>query len=913
MPAPAFLSVAAAVAAWAIAAPAQQVRAVPPLGAIAPPPLADGGGDEKGVPVDLFENPNLDRYFRRAQLFLDRGDYPQAISMLQDVIEGRTTEVVFDDTDAARLPAGGAAEPREPLGQKPQQIPPARPPAPHPPDPVFSQDGRLYRPVRRLCHELLGKLPPIGLEVYRARYEAAAEEMLQEAIVSGSLPALEQVANRYFVTLPAGRAMALAADRLLHEGRHRAAVQMLRDLLDIYPASHRARIGVDDVWCRFKIALGLTFAGEVDLALAEARALADDHPLAAVRVQGDLHAVHDLIADGIVGRREAATEQADPALGSDFWRIADSEPLIPLWQYRFRNPDPYQGPRPSSADRQVIMLGGGAAPVAMPFANRYGPATWVTFVPAAGEVQALFFEHFRLRAASATSGLLVAQGDGSDEPPPARENQPRVRIAAVDQATLRPIDDGARRYALLGHGRSSTGSIELLKASELVAYDVGNGNVVWRSSQWREGAGGLHDVTFLAAPTVLGEQLLLPSLRFGRYAVECLDRRTGRPLWHTALHAGGTPFFKAPGCPVVVQGGIAYVATNAGCIAAVDAFTGGIRWLRRYERSDPLRSHARVRRSKAEELAYQGQFVQQELPGFHPNDLFLHQGLVIAAPCDSDMLLALDGATGQPVWMLDATTRYAAHGKLRTLVGIIGSRLFALSDTHLVAIGAEGGLLEWARELPAWQDAKTTGRGRGTVVGETVLIPGDREVLAVHRDGATMARWPLPAFDQSREPLGGSANLTVHGPWLAVGYAGGVEVFAAASGLRALALATTDVRQRAGLLARIGAVDDAIGLLTAAIRGGGDPGQIDAIGLELLALLRPRAWAASSPGTAVPGLRLLDGHREEMRGPQSRLAWLLARVELCRDLGDQAAHEREQNRLYSFMEGKEWRANEVLR
>jgi outer membrane protein assembly factor BamB/tetratricopeptide (TPR) repeat protein len=903
MPAPAPLFV--AIAAWAIAAPAQQVRAVPPLGAIAPPP-AGHGGDEKGVPVDLFENPNIDRYFRRAQLFLDRGDYAQAIAMLQDVIEGRTTEILFGGDDGA----ANAPPPPAPPGQDGRR----RSPEPPVHDPVFSQDGRLFRPVRRLCHEVIAKLPPIGLEIYRTSYEAAAEALLQEAVASGHLPALEQVAHRYFATLPAGRAMALAADRLLHEGRPRAAVQVLRDLLDVYPAAHRARLGIDEVWCRFKIALGLTLAGEADLALAEARLLAEGHPLAALRVEGELHAVKDLIADGLVGRREAPTARADRSLDADVWRFDDGDPLVPLWQFRFRNPDPYRGPRPTS-ERQVIFFDAGSATAAMPFANRYGPATWVTFAPAADDAQVLFLEHFRLRVAGATSGLLVAQGDGSDEPPPARENQPRIRIAAVDQATLRPVDDGERRYALLGHGRASTSSVELLKASELVAYDHGSGKVAWRSSQWREGAGGLLEVTFLAAPTVFGETLLLPALRSGRYAVECLDRRTGRPLWHTVLHAGGTPFFKAPGCPVAVQDGVAYVATNAGCVAAVDAFTGGIRWLRRYERSDPLRTHARARQTKAaDEMAlYQGQFAQLELPGFHPNDLQLHQGLVIVAPCDSDMLLGLDGATGQPVWMLDATTRYAAHGKLRTLVGIAGTRLFALSDTHLVAIGAEGGLLEWARELPAWQEAKSTGRGRGTVVGETVLIPGEREVIAVRVDGSTMVRVPLPAFDQSREPLAGAANLVVCGPWLAVGYAGGVEVFGSAKGLLALAATTTDVRRRAELLARAAAVDEAMGVLVTAIRDGDDAGRSDALGLDLLRLLRPRALAAASPGSAAAGLRLLDSCRDEMRGPESRLAWHLARVDLCREVSDQDAHEREQNRLYSFLEGKQWRADEVGR
>ena len=41
---------------------------------------------------------------------------------------------------------------------------------------VFSHDGRLFRPVRRLCHELLAQLPDVGIEIYRTKFEFEAEE-----------------------------------------------------------------------------------------------------------------------------------------------------------------------------------------------------------------------------------------------------------------------------------------------------------------------------------------------------------------------------------------------------------------------------------------------------------------------------------------------------------------------------------------------------------------------------------------------------------------------------------------------------------------------------------------------------------------------------------------------------------------
>jgi len=897
-----------AVAALAVAAQAQQVRAEAPVGAIAKPAAVADPPDDPGVPVEMFENSNLDRYLRRAKQFLEREDFPQAIEVLQEVIEGRIDEVVIggDAPDAAPPKEPDPAQPVP--GNRQPSVPARKPRDLDARNSVFSQDGRLYRPVRRLCHEMLAALPTTGLEIYRATHEVAAEELLQQALADGSLQGLEQVSNHYFVTLAAGRAMALLADRLMHEGRYRAAVLVLRDLLDVYPATLRTRVGIDEAWARFKIALCLALAGEAEPAREAVVALAGRHPEASLRLLGELHAVKDLPANELFARDVAPI--AGTATAGAPSCVADAEdPLLPLWQFRFRNPDPYKDPKPANNDRNVFFFGDGVTSSVMPFAGRYGPATWVTFAPAAdGAPRALFLEHYRLRVTDATSGLLMAQGDGNDDPPAARENHPRVRIAAIDHAMLRPVEDGERHYVLLGHPRASTNSIEPLRASELVAHDTAGGQVVWRSSQWRDGDGGLIDVTFLAAPTVFGERLLLPAMRAGHYSLECLDRRTGRPQWNAMLHAGGSTFFKAPGCPVVVQGGVAFVATNAGCVAAIDAFSGELRWIRRYERQDPLRKPGRAKRPKSNDelmgMGYPGQFLQQELTGFWPNDLLLHRGIVIVAACDTDMLLGLDGATGDPLWMLDASTRYAPYGRLRTVVGIAGDRLFAMSDTHLVAIGASGGLVEWARELPTWNGLKNVGRGRGAMAVDRVLVPGDREVIVFGLDGTLLARLPLPAFDPSRDPLGGAMNLVAAGPWLAVGRAGGIEVFSSAKALRALAATTTDVARKADLLARAGDVDAAITVLAAAIRGAADGASREVLGSALLGLLRTRAWANASPGDAAAGLRVLDEHAELLRGPECRLAWHLARVELCSEKGDLRAHEREQNRLYDFMEGK---------
>ncbi|HEX6812612.1 MAG TPA: PQQ-binding-like beta-propeller repeat protein [Planctomycetota bacterium] len=913
-----------------------------PLGAVAPAQAP--AVDDPGVAVEMFENPNLDRFLRAAQTFLVREQYASAIEVLQDVIEGRTLEVVGAPPDQAPANPEKPGDPaKQEKPEKTEKTDPVRQfltnraegrldgrqgsPAPKPLDArqsVFSQDGRLYRPVRRLCHELLARLPSVGIDIYRSNYEVAAGEMLEQAIKDGSISALEQVASRYFITLPAGRAMVVLADRLMHEGRYRAAVQLLRDLVEIYPADNRKKLGISAVWCRFKMALCLRLAGEVAAAHETVLALAKDHPDESLRILGELHSVADLPGSTMFAK-EVMDLLADPRRTSMVsWLGPTTEELVPIWQYRFKNPEPYKDPKPSNDQNSphIIrgMMGDGVVTMTMPHAGRYGPATWVAFSsagstgigsPGAQDLlpRALFFEHYCLRVVDAASGLVIAQGDGVDEPPAPRDGHPRVRIAASDFALLRPVEDDERRYVVLGHQRNTTASAEALKASELVAYGRRDLKRAWSSLDWSDGEAGLRDVTFLAAPTVFGERLLLPSLRRGAYTLECIDRRTGQPLWNAPLHAGGSPFFKAPGSPVVVHGGIAYVLTNAGCLAAVDAFAGDLRWVRRYERGDPLRKVSRPKRPTTREEMWIQQsqlFTGSELTGLLPNDMVTADGLVIFAPCDSDLVMCLDGATGQVVWLLDATSIYAPYGKLRAVIGASRENMFALSDTSLVCIGLEGGLLRWSHELPLWSATKSFHRGRGCVVGESVIVPGERELLVFDAAGKKpMRRLALPAFDASREPLAGSYNIVSHGPWLAVGYQGGVEVFSSREALQRVADETPDTLRRAGFLVQAGNGEAAEAALGEGLRAGAAGAtQLRLMCRQLLSLTRERATQMGREGNLRGGLAALDNILELMSERPVRLNWHLARIELCKEVGDLRAHEHEQQRLYDFMEGK---------
>ncbi|MGB3967514.1 MAG: hypothetical protein WBO45_12365, partial [Planctomycetota bacterium] len=94
-------------------------------------------------------------------------------------------------------------------------------------------------------------------------------------------------------------------------------------------------------------------------------------------------------------------------------------------------------------------------------------------------------------------------------------------------------------------------------------------------------------------------------------------------------------------------------------------------------------------------------------------------------------------------------------------------------------------------------------------------------------------------------------------------------------------------------------------VLRAAIAASGDANERQALGCDLLSIARERAFAVMRAGDVQGALGVLDGVRAAMTARTVLVAWHLARVEVCKDGNDLLAHEREQNRLYDYLEGKE--------
>lgn len=850
----------------------------------------DGRDDPgTGVAVRMFESPTLDRFLRKAQDFLQREDHTGAIKVIQDVLEGNI------QADGGKGGAGRVARTTSPSALIEEDDPTHA---------VFSSDQRLYRPVRRLCHELLAALPGAGLALYREMYEVEAERAYRSALETRDVRQLGDTYNRYFATLSAAKALYDCGDLMMHAGRFRAAIQAFRTLLEAYPAENRRRIpGMTDLYIELKIALCYAQMGERAEANEILARLKATYPDASVRVQGELAPVAELTSHGVFGADSrpprVRTDSSTPAVLRSL-----TDGLVPTWQYHFIDPEPYR--KASATTKQRGVQRGESVATAAPWYNRHTPGTTVRF----DRGRLVFMDHYRLRVHDLGSGLVRMQTTEADRPPKPRSGKVRVRIPVYDYSSMRVAADEERYYCVVGPRSVGTlQSLEPVLHNHLVAYDQDSLSPLWTTEKWKFKDQSYKDVTFLATPTVFGERLLVPILVRSAYALQGIEASTGEPLFRVHLHSGGSEFARAPSVPVQVAAGTAYILTNAGTVAALDAFTGELHWVRRYERTHPYRPSRSSRKQSRNrgQMAMSHAFRYLPLNGFVPSDLIAIDGRVLFGPSDGDAFLCLNGATGDVLWVASKPTGtnvnvighnddYIFLGGGQTVGGVVsGSGL-------VVCLDIRSGVRMWAVEAPE----PTGWMGRGLVTEDRLVIPGTRCLYSLPVDG--QGRWRktlLPAFSVGTDPHAPPANLFAEGPYLAVGFEGGIEVFASLEALRELAQAATDPIERANLLVQAGDLVVALEILGPLCLDASRPKQErKRVARRVLALVRELVLARARVAAREEALELLDRTKEWFPWRDLQLQLQLLRIELFQTLRDTDAAEREQDALYKIMEGK---------
>jgi outer membrane protein assembly factor BamB len=276
-------------------------------------------------------------------------------------------------------------------------------------------------------------------------------------------------------------------------------------------------------------------------------------------------------------------------------------------------------------------------------------------------------------------------------------------------------------------------------SGRLVCLDLAaEGRLVWQitpdDQRW----------AFEGAPVVAGTDLYV-AMRHSdvrpQVHVACFDAETGVRRWRTMICAAETPaggqMDELTHNLVTLDEGTIYINTNLGAVGAVSAFDGHLLWISTYPRAKRLSTAGGDKR-----VAH----FYRDL-----NPCVYHQGTVLVAPADSEMILALDAGSGQPMWET-ALAADTVH-----LLGVGEGNLIASGD-HLWWIDASTGKIR-AR----WPDQSPHGYGRGILAGDRIFWP-TRDTLYVFRQAVgpngqvSLARTPVPLI---QERAAGGGNLVI--------------------------------------------------------------------------------------------------------------------------------------------------------
>ncbi|MBI2923934.1 MAG: PQQ-binding-like beta-propeller repeat protein, partial [Planctomycetes bacterium] len=494
------------------------------------------------------------------------------------------------------------------------------------PDQVRRTEAKnVWTSVRRYVFERISKFPAEGRKAYLELNDSMAKSLFDQALKDRDLAALEKVANEFFFTSVGDDASLRIADLYAEEGRLSDAVFYWERTATLYPetdlpeaplaakwAAGCRRLGDEEGWqaARKKLeGLGgakLRLSGKIVTAAEAAEALAKVEPAAA--------------------RVESADEW--PRLGGDNsgTRLtkASSRNEIRLWTWPDRTPE------------QMIAQ---AAAVKQASRTQQLQVSFMQYYPAVSKGTVVLADGAAVYALSLDTGKpLWIYPEKSD----------------VNQMFMQVLRDAPRIMSMcapvIANGRVIVNflprSVQWQAANPektwLSAIDLETSNELWSTRDEEK----LAEDWFGSPPMVYGGRIYAAVASSGNAApsvsLVVLDEATGKLLRRTFLCEGmrqnpGWGWMGAVEAPMVAEhGGVIFVNTNIGAVAAVHACTGEILWLTSYV--DPVQNpNVRIPRRP----------VDTSRNGRGLNPMVVHEGRLCCVPGDVDNYCEFDLRTGR--------------------------------------------------------------------------------------------------------------------------------------------------------------------------------------------------------------------------------------------------------------------------
>jgi len=299
---------------------------------------------------------------------------------------------------------------------------------------------------------------------------------------------------------------------------------------------------------------------------------------------------------------------------------------------------------------------------------------------------------------------------------------------------------------------------EPLMSNELRAFDVRARRTLWTTTLQGEGKSAALGIFFRGAPAVVGDRLYVcgavrdqgddgPSTKEEAH-VFCLDRRDGHVIWRRFLGYGDTEaaaeFPPYSGLPPAVAKGVVVAVSGLGVAAALDARSGDLLWLFRYDRR-PSRERERLADVGKAQMVHLRSGWMREPPRIVGDSVYF-------APFDSDELFAcwLRGAS-TPVgfeieqWAVDRAKGHR-HSQLEYVGGVRGQQIYyvgrrdprpALTVSYQAvvshpldrSVGFAYGLLPFTeRDEDTTRPVPPEIYGHPAIAGDKLLVPTRRAV-----------------------------------------------------------------------------------------------------------------------------------------------------------------------------------------
>ena len=619
----------------------------------------------------------------RADEHLAAGRYAEAITELQGLLEEHRGDLLGGE----HPPAIGRALSKQPV----------------------------FPGAARRARERLIRLPPQARELYRQRFERDASAALDRARARGDRGALAEIARRWPLTRAAEQAWWALGDLEHERGEEdkalaawgRALASRLGDSSPDPTNALTSGLATADAWKR--IEAGLAAAG------------------------GTTDGVQQRMAVARAEASAAASSTASPGFASAL------EPGAP-------------GPLPPLSDLGQESWADG---VDLPPHPISGANQLEELFPARAADVVLVSTTLRLFALHAWSGALLWDSGEPAGWDALGERDRKEFFEGIDrsEALIAPASGGRVALAALQIPVSFVGSFRysanvpvttIIPDRRLFAFDLETGARIWSHEPPRgwDGEGGsfAQRMSVAGPPVVVGGRVLAPFYRLqGRidYHVGCFDLETGALIWSTALISGQRELnmfgraqheFSAP--PVVVVGDKVVALTQLGTVAELDLFTGELLWETLYDQI-PLPKNLGI-----------GTGATSRQVAWHNGPPAIAEGVVVAAPFDSQELFGLDLGSGAMLWSVPRGTiqeragGYAGGTVINQLVGARRSTVFVFGKT-LAALRAPRGLAQSAPEATGgWNFAddrflQGSQTGRPVLAGDRIFVPFADDLLEI--------------------------------------------------------------------------------------------------------------------------------------------------------------------------------------